>query len=121
MMVSDDMEELDEITKADLNLEPVKDVIFSVTREEELEGWYDPEKERRLVENTLKINAYKEGKAEGHKEGRKEGLEEGLQQGIEQEKLSTIKKMLEKNIDIDTICDITGFSKSKINEIKDTL
>jgi hypothetical protein len=38
MMVSDDMEELNEITKADLNLEPVKDVIFSVTREEELEG-----------------------------------------------------------------------------------
>ena len=46
---------------------------------------------------------------------REEGLEEGIQQGIEQKEFEIIKNMLNKNIDYDTISDITGKS---IDEIK---
>lgn len=41
-----------------------------------------------------------------------------IEQGIEQNKISTAKKMLEKNIDIDSIKEITGLSLDEIKELK---
>lgn len=41
-----------------------------------------------------------------------------IEQGIEQNKISTAKKMLEKNIDIDSIKEITGLSIDEIKELK---
>ena len=45
-------------------------------------------------------------------------IEQGIEQGIEQNKISTAKKMLEKNIDIDSIKEITGLSLDEIKELK---
>ena len=41
-----------------------------------------------------------------------------IEKGIEQNKISTAKKMLEKNIDIDSIKEITGLSLDEIKELK---
>ena len=60
-------------------------------------------------ERSALANARQEGRAEGHAEG------------IAQEKIEVVKKMLEKNLNIDLIVDITGINKEEILEIKNSL
>ena len=47
--------------------------------------------------------------------------QEGHAEGIAQEKIEVVKKMLEKNLNIDLIVDITGINKEEILEIKNSL
>lgn len=47
--------------------------------------------------------------------------QEGHAEGIAQEKIEVVKKMLEKNLNIDLIVDITGINKEEILEIKNNL
>ena len=47
-----------------------------------------------------------------------EANEKGLQQGIEQKELEIAKKMLENNLDIETISKCTSLSKEEINKLK---
>ena len=61
-------------------------------------------------------------KEEGKKEGIEEGIEKGIEKGIELGKLQGIKKvvksMLDKNMDIKDIVDITGLSEEEILSLK---
>ncbi|MDO5003988.1 MAG: ATPase, partial [bacterium] len=59
----------------------------------------------------LKDQAYRDGEEAGEKKGRKEGLEEGSTTKA----IEIAKSMLEKNMDIDLISELTGLS---IKEIK---
>ncbi len=43
-----------------------------------------------------------------------EGIEKGIAEGVEK----TAINMLKKNMDIDTIMELTGLSKEKIEELK---
>lgn len=65
----------------------------------------------------------KQGKEEGLKQGKGEGLkqgkEEGLKQGEKEEKIRTTKKLIEKNMPIEQIEEITGLTKEEILKIKD--
>lgn len=45
---------------------------------------------------------------------REEGLEQGIEQGKREEKIKTAKKMLEKNIPIETIIELTELTKEEI-------
>ena len=60
-------------------------------------------------------------KEEGKKEGIEEGIEKGIEKGIELGKLQGIKKvvksMLDKNMDIKNIIDITGLSEEEVKRI----
>ena len=47
----------------------------------------------------------------GYDEGVKYGIQQGMQQGTISEKIETAKKLKEKNIDIQFIIAITGFTK----------
>ena len=49
---------------------------------------------------------------------RKEGREEGRKEGIEKEKISIIQKCLQKNIAIEDIVFLTGYSKEQIIQYK---
>ena len=60
----------------------------------------------------------REGRREGKREGRLEGRLEGLQEGILQHSIETAKKMLERNMLIEDISDITGLSIDEINKLK---
>ena len=55
-----------------------------------------------------------EGIEKGIAKGRLEGLEEGIEQGLEQVAL----RLLEKDISVAEICEITKLSRSKINKLK---
>ena len=50
--------------------------------------------------------------------GYDKGLKTGIQQGIQQEKIAIAKNMKKQNIDIETICKITGLTIEEIKNIK---
>ena len=102
--------------------------------EEELEYLNSDEEEKelaRLREKAIRDEAAamagairrgrEEGKAEGLAEGKAEGLAEGKAEGLEEgraeEKAEIAKKMLEENIEIETIIKLTGLTKEKIENL----
>ncbi|MFI3308070.1 MAG: Rpn family recombination-promoting nuclease/putative transposase [Mycoplasmatota bacterium] len=48
---------------------------------------------------------------------KRSGIEQGLEQGIEQNKISMVKSMLEKNMDIKLISEISGLTNEEIEKI----
>jgi len=90
--------------------------------ESKLELLNNDEKAREIAEMLIDAernerSALANARQEGHAEGRAEGHAEG----IAQEKIEVVKKMLEKNLNIDLIVDITGINKEEILEIKNSL
>ena len=85
---------------------------------------------REMEYNTLIVEATEKGLKEGRQKGLeqgikegleqgiKEGLEQGIEQGTQQKTLEIAKKMLNKNIDITTIEEITGLTKEEITKLK---
>lgn len=82
------------------------DQIEKYSQDDEVYALYSAYSKEELERNTLLIEA--------KEEGFKKGIEEGLEQGIEQ----TAKKMLEKNMSIKDIVDITGLSEKEITLLK---
>ena len=83
------------------------------------EEWETFRSENELEEEyQLEIEYAKE---EGKKEGIEEGIEKGIEKGIELGKLQEIKKvvksMLDKNMDIKNIIDITRLSEEEVKRI----
>ena len=48
---------------------------------------------------------------------RRVALAEGREQGAEQNKIETAKKLLQKNIPLETIAECTGLSLEKVQEL----
>ncbi len=49
---------------------------------------------------------------------KKEGIEQGIKQGAKEKQLEIAKNMLNKNIDINTISEITSLTKEEIESLK---
>ena len=60
-----------------------------------------------------KETALEEGLAKGRKEGREEGREE--------ERNNIVLKMLQNNLPVQTICDVTGLSLEEVAKLKESL
>lgn len=90
----------DEITK--LNDDTI--VIKSLTYEED----------REMLMNAIKEDYLEEGRELGVKEGHMLGIKEGQNQN----KLETAKKLLEMNMSLDDIVNVTGLNKKNVIEIK---
>ena len=58
-----------------------------------------------------------EGHKKGHEEGKEEGLKEGRAEGVKQTSFDIAKRMLEKEIDIETISELTGLTDKEISEL----
>lgn len=50
--------------------------------------------------------------------GKQEGIEEGIKKGKKEAMCDTAKKLMLKNIDMETIMEITGLKKGEIENIK---
>ena len=94
--------------------------------EEELEYLNSDEEEKELArlrekairdEAAAMAGAIKRGREEGKAEGLAEGKAEGLEEGRAEEKAEIAKKMLEENIEIETIIKLTGLTKEKIENL----
>ena len=84
----------------------------------EAEKYTEAGKERFLMDMaSVKYNTFNKGL--------KEGIEQGIEQGVEQGEQNATRKhiinMLQNNMKIDLISQITGASKEKIIEIKEKM
>ena len=66
-------EELEKLIKDNMELKKVGKKIVEISRDEELQGWYDEEEHQRRVRNSMMASAIKEGWNEGKAQGIKEG------------------------------------------------
>jgi len=61
------------------------------------------------------------GREEGHQEGIEQGIkrgrQEGRQEGEYQAKINTARKLLQREMDLADIAEITGLSEADINQI----
>ena len=98
------------------NLEAIRmiDNKYIQKAEDELEYLTGDAETKRLAE--LREKAIRD-EAAGLKAARRVGIQEGEVKGIAKTRKETAKKMLAKGIDIDTIVEITGLTKEKIEKL----
>ena len=126
IMMTEKNEELERLIKDNMELRKVGEKIVEISNDERLQGWYDEEEHQRRVRNSLVASAIKEGWNEGHAEGKAEGKEEGLKEGREEGKAEgalnkqkeIVLNMLNRNMDVKTISDVTGLSENEIEKLK---
>ena len=100
------VDEIEKIAKGDEELMEVAKELKRLTNDAYTIGLYDEEEERRRIENSIKLTA--------KKQGIKQGIKQGVKQGASNEKKSIAKSMLDKNMDIPLISELTGLSKNQI-------
>ncbi len=105
-MLDGDEKQLDKICEGDKNMEKFENEVKRLNDDPVFTEWISAEEDARKVTNTLISNA------------KEDGIKKGVKQGITETKINTAKKMLEKEMDINDICDITGLSKEEINHLK---
>lgn len=138
IMMMEDSKELEKIIKENMELRPVGKKILELSKDEEMQGWYDEEEHERKVRNSIIATgirkgwnqAVQEGKEKGIKEGIKEGIKKGIKEGIKKGKKEGIDEgiketketiainMLNRKIDIKMISDVTGLSEDEIEKLK---
>lgn len=100
------MSENEDIRKAKEELDKIS--------QDEHERWLAKMREKAIMDEiALRKTGYNEGRAEGLRDGRKEGIVEGIKEG----KVEIAKILLEKNMSVDEIVEITGLSKEEIEKI----
>jgi predicted transposase/invertase (TIGR01784 family) len=67
-----------------------------------------------IMEKIVNKNSYELGKADGKAEGIAEGKAEGKAEGIHYRALKTARLMLERNMEIDVIADLSGLSEDEV-------
>ena len=72
----------------------------------EFQKYMSEEEDKRKIQNSLLSEA------------RENGINDGISKGVSQEKVSIAKNMLNKNMSIEDISDITGLSVEEINKLK---
>ena len=109
--------ELDTMNDGDDIMDRFKDEVKNVNRGLGDVQFMDPDEDAEIIFNTIvdseKERAQKEGLQEGLEKGREEGMVEGMAEGIK----NTARKMKQKNIDINTISEITNLSIDEIEKL----
>ena len=82
-----------------------------VNDDPEFQKYMSEEEDKKKIQNSL----LSEAKEEGISQGYTSGINDGISKGVSQEKVNIAKNMLNKNMSIEDISEITGLS---INEIK---
>lgn len=72
----------------------------------EFQKYMSEEEDKKKIQNSLLSEA------------RENGINDGISKGVSQEKVSIAKNMLNKNMSIEDISDITGLSVEEINKLK---
>jgi len=79
--------------------------------------YYDVQSAMMCAREEGREEGIQKGILKGRKEGIRKGIEKGILKGIENEKIATIQKCLQKNIAIDDIVFLTGYSKEQIMKL----
>ena len=117
----DKLEKFPAFVKGNLFEELFQAAETNILTKKEMKEYKKSVLEYRDVKDSLEFareEASREGREQGHKEGHKEGLkagrEKGREEGREAEKVSIILKCFQKNMPVEDIVFLTGFSKEQI-------
>ena len=111
-------EELRKISKGCREMESVAKKISKLSKEEEMQGIYLKEEQEAFIRDQIRAYAMTDGYNDGMEKGLKEGHKEGKHEGIIESKKEIAINMLNKNMDIKTISDVTGLSENEITNLK---
>lgn len=110
-------EELIKLAKENELVMEYKNKLETLSNDENFVKWISPEEEEEKIKNTF----IEFGKLDGIKQGMEQGIEKGLEQGIVEGKrensIEIAKKMLDKNMDLTFISEMTGLSIEDIQNI----
>ena len=118
IMTTDNKEELRKISKGSKEMESVAKKISKLPKEEEMQGIYLKEEQEAFIRDQIRAYAMTDGHAAGKKEGIKEGIKEGKLVGKIESKKEIALNMLNKNMDVKTISELTGLPENEITNLK---
>ena len=114
IMQESDKEKLKKISDGDKELKLMVKKIEKLSKNPDLVQYIKDEKLRKIAYEMDMKESKETGYSEGRESGYSEGRESGYKEGLEENKVKTAKKMLEKNMDIKDISDVTGFNEEDI-------
>lgn len=115
-----DMERGDLLEMAKKENKEIKDAVKDyevLTGDEEIKRLTEVRLMSELEEQSALATARAKGTEEGLKQGKKEGLKQGKEEGLKQGKEEIAKKLLEMNLPLKQIIEVTGLSKEEIEKI----
>ena len=117
IFICDNKTLLDKVYKGDKVMEKVRDNFDYYRNDVDDVLYYNPDELNRMLDEEELEEAKKLAREEGHKEGHKEGFEQGREESLK----FTVKNMIDKNYDDNTIKELLNIDDDKINQIKNIL
>ena len=102
IMLDLDKKELEELSEKSDIVDNFKEDVIKANEDKLIVEWISREEEQKQYEEVMY----------------EKGLNQGITQGIEQTKQENAKKMLELNMDLETISKVTGLTIEQINDLK---
>ena len=90
----------------------IREVIKEEARLEGVKAGFQQGREKGLVQG------HEKGVQQGMQQGLVQGVQQGLEQGVQQGLLDVALRMLQNDMDIKTICKITGMSEDRVLKLK---
>lgn len=119
MMFLDNPEDVEvkKIMENNKEIKEAKNELDKISQDEIMRRILLKEKLMRMDMKQMEKEAVEEGMKKGMEKGMEKGIEKGKIEGEKKEKIETAKRMLEKNIPIETIIEVTQLTEKEINEI----
>lgn len=117
-LFSGDEEKMKMVEKKNKKIKKAVNTLERISLNPKERRMYEAIKTEEFLQRIGENNFRKEVLAEGREEGREEGRREGEKIGVDKEKKKIAKKMLEEEMEIETIEKITGLNADEINALK---
>ena len=88
-----------------------------VNDDPEFQKYMSEEEDKKKIQNSLLSEAKEEGISQGIEQGYTSGINDGISKGENKKSIEIAKNMLNKNMSIEDISDITGLSIEEINKL----
>ena len=113
IMLDLDKKELEELSEKSDIVDKYKKEVIKANNDQFVVDWISREEEQKQYEEVM----YEKGITQGVIQGKQQGIKEGISQGIEKANMENAKKMLELNMDLETISKITNLTIEQIKNL----
>ena len=118
LMLDSNKEELEKLCKGDKIMEKFKENVEKLNKDEIIIDFLTKEEEDELKKQSYLDEGYELGEEKGMKAGQKIGKKIGKELGKKEEKENLAVKMIQKNMKLEDISEITGLSIDYLKKLK---
>ena len=118
LMLDSNKEELEKLCKGDKIMEKFKENVEKLNKDEIIIDFLTKEEEDELKKQSYLDEGYELGEEKGMKTGQKIGQKIGKELGKKEEKENLAVKMIQKNMKLEDISEITGLSINYLKKLK---